>query len=282
MDHTGAVLGPILATVFLYFAPGAYRTLFALTIIPGVVAIVMVRLVPEARAGLKTGPYVPEPGTAVNNHEIHPTNPPHPTDPTHPTYQTHTTHPTHQTRLPVPLKRFLAILAIFTLGNSSDAFLLLRLSDAGLATSLLPITWGGLHVVKASLSTYGGTLSDRFGRRPLIIVAWLVYAIVYAGFALTTHLGTLIAWFLIYGVYFALAEGSEKALVADLVQGSRTQGTAFGWYNAVLGLGALAASVLFGYLWQSFGAPVAFYTGAALAITASALLAAEQSTASPL
>ena len=170
---------------------------------------------------------------------------------------------------------------MFTLGNSSDAFLLLRLSDAGLATSVLPLTWAGLHVIKSSLSIYGGAMSDRFGRQPLIIAGWLLYAIVYAGFAITTSLVPLIVWFLIYGVYFALAEGSEKALIADLVEGSRTQGTAFGWYNAVLGFGALAASLLFGFLWESFGPPTAFYTGAALAITASALLAVERSAASP-
>jgi MFS family permease len=200
------------------------------------------------------------------------------------THQTDLTYPTYQTDpipLPPRLKRFLVILTVFTLGNSSDAFLLLRLSDAGLATSLLPLTWAGLHVVKAGLSTYGGGLSDRFGRHRLIIVAWLLYAAVYAGFAVTTELIPLIAWFLIYGVYFALAEGSEKALIADLVHGSRTQGTAFGWYNAVLGFGALAASLLFGFLWESFGPSAAFYTGAALAITASALLAADRSTASP-
>jgi MFS family permease len=267
MDHAGAVLGPLLATLFLYFAPGAYRTLFALTIIPGVLAMVTLRFVPETRA------------STYDTYQPDQTHPPYPTDQTNPTYQTDPIHQT--TALPTSLKRFLAILAVFTLGNSSDAFLLLRLSDAGLATSLLPMAWAGLHVVKSGLSTPGGALSDRFGRHRLIIVAWLLYAIVYAGFAVTTRLIPLIAWFLIYGIYFALAEGSERALVADLMHGSSSQGTAFGWYNAVLGFGALAASLLFGFLWESFGPSAAFYTGAVLAITASALLAAERSIASP-
>jgi MFS family permease len=271
MDHLGAVVGPLLATLFLYFAPGEYRMLFGLTIIPGVMAVAMLLLVPETGESRASG----EPGRARGSNIgklTDETYQPHQPAPTDATYQT--------APLPPPLKRFLVILGVFTLGNSSDAFLLLRLSDAGLATSMLPLTWAGLHVIKSGLSTYGGAMSDRFGREPLIIAGWLLYAVVYAGFAMSTSLVALITWFLVYGVYFALAEGSEKALVADLVEGSRTQGTAFGWYNAVLGCGALAASLVFGFLWESVGPPTAFYTGAALAITASVLLAVERSVAS--
>jgi MFS family permease len=241
MDHAGAVVGPLVATVFLWFMPGAYRTLFALALVPGLLAIVMLFMVPETyRAG----------------------------DPAD------LTKPMLPIALPRELKRYLAILAVFTLGNSSDAFLLLRLSDAGLATEFLPLSWSALHVVKSGLSTWGGTLSDRFGRRGLIISGWLLYAVVYAGFAVTDSLVPLLAWFLIYGVHFALVEGSEKALVADLITGP-AHGTAFGWYNAVLGFGALGASLLFGFLWETFSAATAFYTGAALALLASVLLATE-------
>ena len=165
------------------------------------------------------------------------------------------------------------VLTLFTLGNSTDAFLLLRLSDAGLAASLLPLAWSALHVVKSGLSMFGGILSDRFGRARLIVAGWLLYAIVYAGFAFTESLVPLLVWFLIYGVHFAMAEGSEKALVADLTP-AHLQGTAFGWYNAVLGLGALAASLLFGALWQAFGPGTAFLTGAVLAVTAALLMSA--------
>jgi MFS family permease len=172
----------------------------------------------------------------------------------------------------------LVILTIFTLGNSSDAFLLLRLSEAGLNTSLLPLSWTALHVVKASLSMFGGTLSDRFGRRRLIIGGWVLYALVYAGFAVSDSLAALLAWLMVYGVHFALVEGSERALVADLVS-EDAQGGAFGWYNAVIGFGALGASVVFGFLWQTYGPPIAFYTGAALALTAAAALAADRSLA---
>jgi MFS family permease len=103
----------------------------------------------------------------------------------------------------------------------------------------------------------------------------LLYAIVYVGFAWAESLVALLAWFGLYGVYFALVEGSEKALVADLTP-QHLQGSAFGWYNAVLGFGALGASVLFGVLWETLGPSAAFLTGAALALTASALLAADR------
>jgi MFS family permease len=254
MDHAGAVLGPLFATAFLYFAPGEYRLLFGLTIFPGLMAIGMLLLVPDIASGRSDGP-ADLPSLASAQKLQH-------------------------TAMPSALKRYLVILAIFTLGNSTDAFLLLRLSDAGLDTSYLPLAWAGLHVIKSGLSTYGGRMSDRLGRRTLIIAGWVFYAVVYAGFALATTLAPLLAWFFVYGVHFALVEGSEKALVADLAPAAQ-QGTAFGWYNAVLGFGALGASVLFGFLWQQFGPATAFLTGAGLAIAAAVLLAADRSPASP-
>jgi MFS family permease len=164
---------------------------------------------------------------------------------------------------------------LFALGNSTDAFLLLRLSDAGLAVTYLPIAWSGLHIVKSSLATHGGAWSDRFGRQRLIIAGWLLYAVVYAGFAFSESLVALLTWFLVYGVHFALVEGGEKALIADLAP-APLQGSAFGWYNAVLGFAALGASVLFGVLWTTFSPATAFLTGAALALTAAGLLAADR------
>jgi MFS family permease len=247
MDHAGAVVGPLAASVFLWFYPGEYRTLFALTIIPGALALAMLALVPE---------------------------------PSDPAPQAQPRSATNRVPLPRDLKRFLVVLGIFTLGNSTDAFLLLRLSEAGLATALLPIVWAGLHVVKSSLATIGGTLSDRFGRQTLIVIGWLLYAVVYVGFALTEALLPLLAWFFVYGAHFAMVEGSEKALVADLAPRD-LHGTAFGWYNGVLGFGALGASVLFGVIWETFGPAAAFLTGAGLAITASILLAADRRLASP-
>jgi MFS family permease len=272
MDHAGAIVGPLAATAFLWFFPGQYRALFSLTFLPGALAVVLLMFVPEVRSSTSsesTGSSGQlrrfQPAPSVKSAEI--------------SYSAHSTYSTHST-LSGPLKRFLTILTIFTLGNSSDAFLLLRLSDAGLATMYLPIAWAGLHVVKSGLSTLGGMLSDRLGRVRLIGTGWIVYGITYLGFAVSDSILPLLTWFLVYGIYFALVEGSEKALVVDLTP-PELQGTAFGWYNAVLGFGALAASLVFGALWETFGSVAAFATGAALALTAALLLVADRSLASP-
>lgn len=252
MDHAGAVVGPIVATVFLWWYPGEYRTLFALTIVPGIIAVAMATLVADT-------PSLPT--TPVENAVPH---------------QPGVADPQRRDRA-----RFLWILALFTLGNSSDAFLLLHLSNAGLPAAMLPLAWAGLHVVKSSLSAKGGALSDRLGRKTLIIAGWVLYAIVYAGFAYSGSLSALLIWFALYGAHFALVEGSEKAFIADLTP-AHLHGTAFGYYNAVLGFGALGASVLFGFIWETAGPSAAFITGATLALLASILLAATRRRGAPL
>jgi MFS family permease len=146
------------------------------------------------------------------------------------------------------------------------------LTDALGAATFVPLLWASLHVVKASLSTWGGGLSDRIGRKRVIVIGWAIYALVYIGFATATSAAGFVAWFLLYGIYFALAEGAEKALVADLTPRGR-QGTAFGYYNAALGIGALTASVVFGFLYERFSPSTAFTAGAVLALAATLLLA---------
>ena len=255
MDHTGAIVGPLIATAILFFAPGEYRLLFGLTLIPGAIAVALLFLVPEPDAAAP-GPLR---GTRHTNVDEE-------------TQVGRVPRSGPAERLPKQLPAFLAVLLVFSLGNSADAFLLLRLSDVLGSATYIPLLWAGLHVVKASLSTWGGALSDRLGRKRVIIVGWVIYAVVYTGFAFARDAWTLIAWFLVYGSYFAFTEGAEKALVADLTPAGR-QGTAFGVYNAALGVGALAASVTFGFLYERFGAPAAFGTGAALAALAAVLLA---------
>jgi MFS family permease len=243
MDHTGAVVGPLVATAILYFAPEQYRLVFALTIIPGAIAVWLLTLVPEKDVAADIrGPQRSAPPPLVS-----------------------------PAKLPSRLWAFLAVLMVFSLGNSADAFLLLRLSDALGGVTYVPLLWAGIHVVKASLSTWGGGLSDRLGRKRVIVIGWTIYAVVYLGFASTPDTVGLICWFLLYGTYFGFAEGAEKALIADLTPAGR-QGAAFGFYNAALGVGALIASIGFGYLYERFGPAVAFGTGSALAAVAAVLL----------
>ena len=237
MDHAGAAIGPLLATVFLYFAPDDYRLLFALTVIPGALAVITLTRVPEQ-------PSVPE---------FHSSSVP-------------------RASLPAALKKYFWILAVFTLGNSSDAFLLLQLSQAGVPLMGLTLLWSAQHAIKALITMRGGMLSDRLGRRTLIISGWIIYAIVYAGFAFSQTIYGLVGWFLLYSTYAAAVEGSEKALVADLTP-EPLRATAYGWHAAIQGFGALAAGMLFGLLWQFFGAATAFLVGASLALIAAALLA---------
>jgi MFS family permease len=250
MDHAGAVLGPAMATLFLFFYPDRYRTLFALTIIPGAIAVALILLVREDGSRSATEVRLKPDATADS---------------------ADATAISTTDRLPRQFTLFMLVLGLFALGNSSDAFLLLKLTDVAGTAKYVPLTWAALHVVKASTSVVGGSWSDRVGRRTVIALGWIVYAIVYAGFALTTTLEALVSWFLVYGFYFGFAEGTEKALVADLAPEGR-RGLAFGIYNAVQGLGALAASIVFGMLWSAFGPAAAFGVGAALALAASALL----------
>jgi len=237
MDHTGAVVGPIIATIFLAFFPGQYRLLFALTAIPGVLAVATLFRVEE-----KVGP--------VEHRERLEGS---------------------QQRLPNELYTVLGIIFLFSLGSSADAFLLLRLADAMGSATFLPLLWAAHHVVKASLSTWGGGLSDRLGRRYVIVIGWVVYSLVYLGFALVTNAVAFVALFLIYGVHFALAEGSEKALVADLTP-MHQQGTSFGLYYGVLGVGMLVASIAFGIVYDRVSPAAAFIMGSALSAAAAVLL----------
>ncbi len=166
----------------------------------------------------------------------------------------------------------LAVLLVFALGNSADAFLLLRLTDVGVDAAFIPLLWAALHVVKALTSVWGGATSDRLGRRAVIGAGWLIYAIVYVGFAVSTSVAALVGLLLFYGIYYGLSEGTEKALIADLAPAS-LRGTAFGIYNASAGLGSLGASVAFGLVWKAVSPAAAFGMGAALALAATLALA---------
>jgi MFS family permease len=173
--------------------------------------------------------------------------------------------------MPEGFRKYLSIVLLFTLGNSTDAFLLLRAQQLGVPVSLLPAIWVVLHVVKMSFSVPGGIISDRIGRRKVIVAGWIVYALVYAAFGAADRQWHAWALFAVYGVFFGLTEGVEKALVADVAP-AHLRGSAFGLYHLVVGIGALPASLLFGLVWQGSGPSAAFGLGAGLALLASVLL----------
>jgi MFS family permease len=167
---------------------------------------------------------------------------------------------------------YLVVVLLFTLGNSTDAFLLLRANQLGVPVALAPILWAFLNFVKAATGTYGGHLSDTLGRKPLIVGGWLLYAAVYFAFAWAGAPWQAWALFGVYGVFYGMTEGTEKALVADIVPTVR-RGAAFGWYNLAIGLGALPASLIFGWIWDRSGSMSAFVFGATLALLAAVLMA---------
>jgi len=230
MDHAGAAVGPVLAAAVL-LATDELRVVFALAAIPGAFAVLaLVRGVREAPRACGS--------TRVTTARALPLEP--------------------------ALLRYLAVLALFTLGNSSDAFLLLRAQQAGVPLALVPLLWALHHLVKAGTSTWGGALSDRVGRRPTILFGWGLYALTYAGFAIAHAPFAVVGLFVVYGLFHATTEGAERALVADLA-GAASRGRAFGLFHAVTGAVLLPASLLTGLLWQRFGAGMALGTGAVLA-----------------
>lgn len=244
-DHFGAVIGPLVA--FGLLAAGlSLRSVFLLAAVPGAlaVAVLVLGVRDVARRGALRG------GLDLGQ----------------------------------PLGRrfwtYLGVLFLFTLGNSTDAFLLLRAAQLGVPAAMVPLLWALLHVVKAASSTPGGVLSDRIGRAPLIIGGWLLYGLVYLGLAAADAAWQVWALFLVYGIYFGMTEGVERALVADLVPEAR-RGTAFGWYNLAIAVGALPASIIFGAIWDAAGAPAAFTFGAAMAMAASLGLAIVSRAAPP-
>jgi len=232
MDHAGAMAGPLLASMVLLFTDDL-RIVFAAAAVPA--ALAMATLIFGVREDERAPAALPTP---------------------------------NRSGLAAPLgsgfRRYLVVLAVFTLGNSSDAFLLLRAQETGLPVALIPALWAWHHLIKAGGSTWGGTLSDRVGRKRAILFGWAVYGLSYAGFAFAGSPLAIVGLFALYGVFHALTEGPERALVADL-SAPDVRGRAFGLFHAVTGAALLPASLLTGLLWQRFGAPVALGTGAALA-----------------
>jgi MFS family permease len=179
--------------------------------------------------------------------------------------------PAGAVRLPRGFWIVTGVFVLFTFANSTDAFLLLRARDAGVPLWQIPLLWAFFNGVKAALGVPGGAVADRIGHVTAIALGWLVYAAAYVGFAYVTGLPALWALFAGYGVFFALTEGAERALVARIVAGP-ARGRAFGAFHGAIGAAALPSSILFGVWWNAFGARTAFLIGAGIAAAALAAL----------
>jgi len=238
MDNFGAVIGPLVAAAML--ASGmSLRHVFLWAVVPGIVVILLSLMLKDT---------------------------------TPPPTQKPIAFSWTLREFPPAFRRYLLVLALFTLGNSSNMFLLLRARDLGLPQTEVPILWALVSLVAALLSTPLSALSDRIGRTRLILSGWAVYAAFYLVLGMQRD-NTWALWpmFAGYGVFLAATEGAEKALVADLVP-RESIGTAYGWYNLVVGLFLLPASVAFGWLWQLETPMVAFGFGAGCALIAALLL----------
>lgn len=238
MDNGGAVLGPLAAAGLLALGL-SLRQVFLCAIVPAIVVMVLaLRL----------------------------------RDPVHAAPAPKVSFDWRFAALPSRYRRYLFALGLFTLGNSSNMFLLLRAQEIGLGATRITLLWALYSAVAAAASTPLSALSDRVGRVRLIVAGWIAYAVLYLVMGLVdAGAGWLWLVFAAYGLVSAAIEGSEKALVADLVPATRS-GTAFGWYYLVAGLLLLPASVIFGALWHRLGALAAFGFAAACAATAALLL----------
>jgi len=238
-DNAGALLGPLIAFGILSLWHVSLRTVFWFAVIPGAIAVIVAIFGVKEIEGdsAKAGSQVELGGHMGSRFWL-----------------------------------FLGVILVFTLGNSTDAFLLLRAKELGVPVALAPILWALLNGVKSISNVPGGALSDRIGRRPTLIAGWIVYAVVYFLFSKASAPWHAWALFAFYGLYFGLTEGTELALVADVVPKDR-RGVAYGWYYLAIGIGALPASLIFGILWDRYGSGVAFLVGAGLSlISAIALL----------
>lgn len=236
MDHLGAAVGPLLATCFLWWWPEQLRTLFLLTLVPGLLVVALLWF------GLR---------------EPKQTGTPAPAEPFRPSLKPFDPN----------FRLYLLTLLVFTLGNSSDAFLLVRAGELGVPAVMLPVLWGAFHIVKSTSNLYLGRAVDTFGPKQFILGGWLIYVGVYLAFALATSAWQAWGIFLIYALFYGLTEPSEKKLVADLVRGER-KGRAYGWYNFAIGIATLPANLIFGALYQTYGPLAAFGWGASLALIA--------------
>lgn len=237
MDNAGAIIGPLLAYWILKAYPQNYRKVFLLATIPAVFGVLTIILfIKEAKKEQKDLP------GKISLKE-----------------------------LPKSYYVFLLITIVFTLGNSTDALLIVKASDVGIEVAFIPLVYMLFNAASVVLSVPIGSLSDKVGREKLIIFGYIIYSIVYFGFGRTNKEIVIIMLFLLYGVYSASTDGVQKALVSDLVD-KNIKGTALGLYNAIMGITLLPASWIAGRLYDTVSSSAAFYFGAVMAVCAAILM----------
>jgi MFS family permease len=241
MDHAGAVVGPLVAGVLLTLPGITMREVFLLAAVPAVITLgVLVFGIKESeRVVSPVAPALPQWRDGG--------------------------------RLGKKYRMFLLAVLLFSLGNSTDAFLLMRLSESGVQASWIAVLWSLHHVVKMLGNYYGGMLSDRMGRKRTLVAGWIYFSAIYLAFAWVESSSALMILFVLYGIYFGLVEPSERAFVADLVPPS-LRGTAFGYFHLTVGVASLPASLIFGVIWHEWSVSAAFLFGSVLALMASAVM----------
>jgi len=249
MDQFGAVVGPAVAFLLLWARPGAYREVFWISMVPAVIAVLLVVFFIHERRRPRAATAPPRSGTGSEGLGLR--------------QRLH--------RLRGPLLAYVLITGLFSLGNSSDAFLILRAQNLGVTATLIPLLYNVFNLVYSGLSIPMGLLADRVGRRRVMVGGYLFFAGVYAGMALAGRAGTVWALFALYGVYMGISDGNGRALLAELSPGDK-RATAFGVYHAVIGMAALPASIIAGVLWDRVSPAAPFWLGAAGALLAAVLL----------
>jgi MFS family permease len=237
MDNSGAIFGPLAAFLLLYLFQINYKYIFLLATIPALLGVLTIILfVKEAKSAKKEE---------------------------RPAF--------HVSQLPKKFYLFLAIVFVFTLGNSADALLLVKTAETGINKSYIPFVYMIFNMVSVFLAVPIGKLSDKVGREILIILGFLVYAVVYFLFGRYNSINVFFFLFMLYGLYSALVDGSQKSMVADLVS-KDLRGTGYGIYHSVLGITLLPASLIAGLLYDKVNANAPFYFGASMAFIAALLM----------
>jgi MFS family permease len=236
-DNAGAFLGPLLALFLLYSLHVGIRTVFFLAIIPGLLAFVMVLLVKER----------PEAVAAESRIDI------------------------SLREFPGGYWRYLLVTALFGLGNSSNAFLILRTQDIGVSLETTIVIYATFNLVAALISYPAGSLSDKWGRRNVLLAAFVVFLATYLGFALTRSVVLICGLFIVYGLYQGVFRAVGKAFAADFVP-EHLRASGIGWYSTTVGLMQLVASLVAGMLWDRLGHAAVFYYGAVFALAGSVAL----------